>query len=235
MAAGMSFRKSAHIQGVAMLIALLCGASRSVASEATVIVDNLATEFFGLSATVHGTRSVHLDLSGLGDLVPGETIRLTLSATAPLYWLGGFTHGSSGLAFEHHVVLELSVGIYSVNGSYDWRTPEVGFFDPGGPPPPNTSDVFGFSAGPRPGELTLLVPSGTNLSDVQVRLTEDSLITGGSSYIQSGVAFSGQAGAIGSAPVLHVESVPEPNAFVLLTAGLAAAGGLRRRKPTAVF
>ena len=151
---------------------LLCWAILSTAPAATIVVDNLATDFHGQSALIHATNTVHLDLSRFGDLAPGEPIRLTLSATAPLLWLGGFWLGETGVSFEHNAVLELTVGADSVSASYSWRVPEIGFMDPG-PQPPNTSNIVGFVSGPRPDDLSLVVPWGTDLSDVQVTLVED--------------------------------------------------------------
>jgi hypothetical protein len=196
------------------------------------VIENLGTDFRGHSAAVHATQTVHLDMSELGDLTRDEPISLTLSATAPLLWLGVMTLGPSGVSLEHGAILQLTVGTHSISASYSWRYPDTGFIDPG-PQPPNVSDIAGFSLGPRPNDLTLVVPWGTDLSDVQVTLVEDSLLTGtGSAYSQSRIAFTGETttGPTGSAPLLVVQSVPEPNTFGLITGCLGLFGRPSRRR-----
>lgn len=189
------------------------------APAATVNRGSLATSFFTISVppritSIEESSTVTLDLSDLSGLTIGADIELTFSTANEILWTGSFGAQDGELTLNFHARLTLTAGTYSASHDTIWSLGPVEYLNPGGP-------VAGYSFGPLPESFTLTVPWGTDLSAVDLTLTDlFSLVGNDPLIVDSKLVLS-------SATLTTASVVPESGVLWL---GLLPALALRRRR-----
>ncbi len=112
-----------------------------------------------------------IDLSDLSGLTVGAPIQIDFTPDSSLLWLGEFRAETGELEFAWQAEMELSVGGFSTTFAENW---------PFGPVPfvadPTAVAYAGWSAGPDPVTRSLVVPWGTDLSNLTFTLRDRSRI-----------------------------------------------------------
>jgi hypothetical protein len=140
---------------------------------ASVYLGAYKTEYSSTTGTaaVNQAATYSIDLSDLTGLTPGAPIRIDFTPDDFLVWLGFYTAETGQLEFAWQAEMEISVGGYSATFTEDWAFGPVPFvYDP------LTAFYAGWSAGPDPVTRSLVVPWGTDLSNVSFTLRDRSRI-----------------------------------------------------------
>ncbi|MGI8603816.1 MAG: hypothetical protein ACR2OZ_12585 [Verrucomicrobiales bacterium] len=209
-------------------ILLGCGLSFS-GRAASVIVPGFSTSQSSATLaelTSSTTRTINLnDRTGLA---VGKPIAIRVTATDPTSWGGIFNYSPGPVVLDVTATLGVFVGQDGVSASFSLL-----HFDFVAPNDGVVSDVGGFNLGPSFGVLELVVPWETDLSAVQLVLSQNATATNGGfreSNVFTSVAASSTAQNIAALPLqIEVVSVPEPSAMLLVLPATALLGCFRRR------
>ena len=226
--------KSVLFFSVACLASIL-----SAASGAEVLVTTLTTGGSLLSpgnpANVVSNTLINVPLDK-SSLTPGQPIRITVSGSSEVLWVGGFVYGAGSLEISLKARLSAILGANTAFSEITFGQPEVVVTEGAGiGPMPETSAVVGFITGSILPEFHLDVPWETDLSAFQLNFAQDSTITGNqagftnSALSVAGIAV-GASGFTGSvAPLrLTLSSIPEPSGVCLLLGAFSL--GMRRKR-----
>jgi hypothetical protein len=187
---------------------------------ATVNTGTLVTSFSAPPSApapaVNESTTATVDLSNLAGLTPGHDIIITFATANSLIWVGGFNAEEDDLTLNYQARLTLTVGTYTAQSTETWS------FGPllwvGG-------SFVGYDTLPAPpASFSLTVPWGTDLSSVDLTLTDLTSVTGLNAVLDS------SSMNLGDATLTTTSSlVPEPAATFL---GLLSASLLLRRRRT---
>lgn len=189
------------------------------APAATVNSGELVTSFFAISVppritSIEESSTVTLDLSDLSGLTPGSDIAITFTTEHEILWTGSFGALDGDLTLNFHARLTLTVGTFYTSQDTTWSLGPAEYLDSGGP-------VAGYSLSPLPASITLTVPWGTDLSSVDLTLTDLFSLVGNDPLI------NGSDLKLSSATLTTASVVPESGVLWL---GLLPALALRRRR-----
>jgi hypothetical protein len=166
--------------------------------------------------SVSVSTSVTVDLSSLSGLTPGNAIEITLTATDDLIWIGGFGADTGDLTLLSHARLTLTAGAYSVFSDETWSLGPVPWTEEMNPSDPGEfSDPVGYMSGPAPLSFTLTVPWGTDLSSVNLTLTDLFSVSGVNPFITNSMV------GLDDALLTTTSAVPEPGSMLLSALGVA--------------
>jgi hypothetical protein len=191
----------------------------SSAIAATVNTGTLETSFSAPPSApapvVNESTTATVDLSNLAGLTPGHDIIITFATADSLIWVGAFNADQDDLTLNYQARFTLTVGTYTTQSTETWSFGPLPW--PGGGSP-------GYDILPAPpASFSLTVPWGTDLSSVDLTLTDLTSVTGLNAVLDSSSMNLGDA-------ILTTTSVPEPSATLL---GLLSASLLLRRRRTA--
>lgn len=160
--------------------------------------------------SISQSTNVTVDLSSLSGLTPGSDIDITFTTADDLIWTGGFGADTGDLTLSCHARHTLTAGTFSTFSDETWSFGPVPWLVEMNPMDPvGYTDPVGFISGPVPQSFTLAVLWGTDLSAVNLTLTDLFSVSGVDPYITgSGVGLE--------YATLTTSSVPEP-AIGLLT------------------
>lgn len=126
------------------------------------------------TGAVNQSVSYTIDLSNLTGLTMGAPIQIDFSPASPVVWTGGFRAETGPLAFAWRAEMEISVGGFSTTFA------DISSF---GPAPfehdPATGGYAVYEIGPTPVTRSLVVPWGTDLSNLTFTLRDHSQILSG--------------------------------------------------------
>jgi hypothetical protein len=181
---------------------------------ATVNTDALGTYFPGPpTATVNVSSTATVDLSDLAGLTVENDINITFNALPSLLWIGSVTAGEGTLQMNFLARVTLTVGPESAYTDTAWSFGPVAW---------EGGQFVGYEFSPSlPASFAITVPWGTDLSEVQITLTDLSSVSGPGAVFDYG-------GIILDDATLTTTSVPETSAALFSVA--AASLLLRRRR-----
>jgi hypothetical protein len=133
-----------------------------------------------------------------------------------MIWLGTFDADTGSLTLLWHGRLTLETGSFSAIHDVTWADGPTNYVKD-----PNTSAISGYSTAPPLAQFSLIVPWGTDLSQVSFTLTDLFSIQGVNPQIYDSAILMGSF-------TLTTSSVPEPSTTLLSL--LAGAGLLLRRR-----
>lgn len=190
------------------------------APAATVLHGRIETTYSDFSpplvSAIDSSSATTIDLSSLTGLIPGADIVVTFRSADPIIWTGGWYAGTGNLTLTYDATLTLTVGGQSAQLHPAWP--------PLGPVPYEEGPGVtpGYAISPILDSFSLTVPWGTDLSAVQVTLTDRFTMTG----TNTGIETSGLS--LESFSLTTTSAIPEPTTAAL--ALLSAATLLRRRR-----
>ena len=112
-----------------------------------------------------------IDLGDPTGLTVGAPIQIDFTPDSFLIWSGGFRAETGELEFAWQAEMELSVGGFSTTFTENWSFGPVPFVND-----PATTGYTGWSLGPDPVTRSLIVPWGTDLSNLSFTLRDRSRI-----------------------------------------------------------
>ena len=186
---------------------------------ATVNTGTLTTNFSAPPSApapaINQSTTATVDLSNLTGLTPGHDIIITFTTGNDLFWLGQVFADEGALTLNFGARLALTAGAFSSQSLESWSL---------GPLPWVGGSFGGYEFGPNPASFSLTVPWGTDLSSVDLTLTDLTSVTGLNAVLDSSSMNLNNA-------ILTTTSslVPEPSATLL---GLLSASLLLRRRRT---
>lgn len=200
-----------RILSIPLLVLL---ALSSFAQGATVATGILETEYDGPGVTsINTSTSVTRNMSDLTGLTPGQSIVVEFTPDAPVFWEGFLRYPAGELQLTWQATVEINVDGNILTYIDTWT------LGPSIVPEAGPSGVFGEQLGPDRARQWLVVPWGTDLSDITVTLRDLTSISGGI-YEESSMSLSG---------TLRTGTVPEPS-VILFCLAFPAALLLRRRR-----
>ena len=205
-----------------LAVALVALLTRRAAA-ATVNSGRLATSFSAATipprlTSISQSSTATIDLGDLTGLTPGRDIEITFQTSDEIVWLGSFDAGNGELSLHFHARFTLTVGSFSTFQDTTWSLGPLEYQSEGTP-------IAGYSFGPAPAAFTLTVPWGTDLTEVNLTLTDLFSISGNDPLI------AGSKLELASAILSTASAVPEPGIPGLGL--LSALSLLRRRNPAA--
>jgi hypothetical protein len=198
--------------------AILLASAWSLSSQAaSVVIPGFSTSQSSetlAQLTSSATRTI--DLNDCTGLAVGKPIAIRVTVTDPTLWSGIFNYAPGPVVLDVTATLGVFVGQNGVSDSrallhFDFVAPNDGV----------VSDVAGFNLGPSFGALELVVPWETDLSAVQLVLSQNATATNGgfrASNVFTSVAASSTAQNVIARPLqIQVASIPEPSVVLLLS------------------
>ena len=216
---------------VALLLAsALAGAVRA----ASVSVPGFSTSASSptLASRLSSSTTRLLNLNDRTGLTSGEPISIRVTSREPMLWTGTFNYSPGPVVLDVTGTLGLFAGQSGASVSrsflhFDFTAPNENGA---------VTDVSGFNFGDSFNTLELLVPWETDLSAVQLVLSQEATATNGgfrSSDLHTSVEASSTAQRISTVPFqIEVTSIPEPSVVLLGLSALSLLLGRSRAKET---
>lgn len=199
------------ILAVILVVLLTRRSSAATVGTGTVNTGFIVTSVPPRVASINQSTTITLDLSGL---TPGSDIDVQFTTASEIEWLGSFGANDGALTLQFQARLALTIGSFSTFQDTTWSVGPADFLNPGGP-------ITGYSYSPVPTSFTLTVPWGTDLSAVDLTLTDLFSLTGNDPFILNSDL------KLPAATLTTTSAVPEPGMFAM--SALAALTLLRRR------
>lgn len=202
------------ILAVILVILLTRRTSAATVETGTVNTGFTVTSVPPRVTSISQSTTVTLDLSDLGGLIPGSDIDVQFTTASEIEWLGSFGANDGALTLQFQARLALTIGSFSTFQDTTWSVGPADFMNPGGP-------ITGYTYSPVPSSFTLTVPWGTDLSEVDLTLTDFFSLTGSDPFILDSSL------KLPAATLTTTSAVPEPGVFAM--SAFAALTLFRRR------